>query len=247
MAHPDPTFPPLLTGKAVTAPKRPFATACEEAMAGSAGAGDIYWARNNRTLDFAIILEPEVSLNDALQVPYVVMVGFGDAFGVLAPPETGLHFLWPDRILVNGAEVGNVKIAVPNGFGGDDVPDWIVIGITVEVENDDRIEPGDRPDVTTLFEEGCAEITCQELLEASSRHILAWIHNWEQDGFRQVHDAWVGRAWGYDEDTTAEIIHKDRHYQGHVMGLDQTGSLLLKQNDETVSLDLKQTIQWIDG
>jgi len=63
----DPIFPPLLASRPVRAPNRPFENACNDAMQGKAGAGDVYWAQNTRVLDCAIVLEPEVPLAQALQ------------------------------------------------------------------------------------------------------------------------------------------------------------------------------------
>ncbi len=142
MQDTNPTFPPLLSSKPVRAPKRPFENACHDALQGTAEAGDVYWAKNNRMLDCAIVLEPEVPLAQALQMAYVVMVAFGDAFGAVAEAEVGLHYHWPDKFMINRAEVGRLRIAAPKGTKAGQVPDWVSFNIINEMQGEDEAEPG---------------------------------------------------------------------------------------------------------
>lgn len=239
----QPTFPPLLTGKPVTAPRRPFAVACGDVRGGKAGAGDVYYAQNTRIMDCAVVLEPEIPLRQSLQMPYVMQVGFGDAFGVLAEPETALYFHWPDRILVNSAEAGRLRLAAPGGVGLDDVPPWMVLNIVVEIEGEEGAEPGLNPERTNLREEGCIDITCAGLIESFCRHFLAWVHIWEEDGFRPVHDAWIGRAVGYEQPLEFKIDGQPP-VTGKVIGLDEAGALLVKPEQGAVTaLELDRIIE----
>jgi len=239
----NPTFPPLLTSKPVRAPKRPFEIACRDALQGKAEAGDVYWAKNNRVLDTAIVLEPEVPMAQALQMAYVVMVAFGDAFGAVAEAEVGLHYLWPDKFMVNRAEVGHLRIAAPNGTKAGEVPDWLIFNITIEMQGEADVEPGLNPHKTTLFDEGCGEITSVGLMESFCRHFLTWVHNWEEEGFRPVHDNWIARAIGHEE--IAEIKVNGETYTGKVMGVDEASQLLITEDGKNVeTLDLQHMIEW---
>ena len=54
MSLADPTFPPLLSGFAVSEGEDVFKTACTKASAGEAGAGDLFWSRSTSRFDVAV-------------------------------------------------------------------------------------------------------------------------------------------------------------------------------------------------
>ena len=78
MHMPDPTFPPLLTGHAVRGNEPAFETACARAAGGELGAGDVVWSRDTALIDLAVILEPDVPLETAVQMLPLAMVALGD-------------------------------------------------------------------------------------------------------------------------------------------------------------------------
>jgi hypothetical protein len=122
----DPQFPPLLEGHAVRAPKKPFAEACLLVRAGKVGAGDVVWSRNTGRAEFAVVLEPEVALERALQMGPLLMVALGDCLGSLCPPKVAIQYRWPRSILLNGAMAGEVRIAAPS-VPAAEVPAWLVV------------------------------------------------------------------------------------------------------------------------
>src|SRR5439155_633838 len=88
----DPQFPPLLKGRAVRAPVRPLAEACRLVQARKLGAGDVVWSRNTGRAEFAVVLEPEVGLERALQMGPLLMVALGDCLGSLCPPPVAIAY-----------------------------------------------------------------------------------------------------------------------------------------------------------
>jgi len=234
MHLPEPIFPPLLAGMPVKAPDQPFARACAEADAGRAGAGDVFWARATNRLDVAIVLEPDVILQQAMQMPFAAMVAFGDALGAIAPPELGVYYRWPGDIVVNGARAGFIRFAVPRDAGEDAVPRWLVIGITVTIRDDLAVsDPGLDDENTTLEEEGCGGITRTDLVESFCRHFLLWVHRWEEEGFRQITELWLDRTRQLSEDISVDGVI------GRLLGLDESGNLLVKPpHGKAVSLPI---------
>ncbi len=226
MHLPDPVFPPLLAGHAVKAPQRPFAYACRHVARGTLGAGDLVWSRDTGRAECAIILEPEVRLGTALQMNALVQVALADSLGALLPPAIGVHHRWPGTILVNGAECGEVQVAV-SAAERDLVPDWLVVGMRLRLVHDtpDK-EPGELPDQTALFEEGGGEITRSELLQSFSAHFLSWLNTWQDDGFRPVHDSWMARAEAGGK--AMAIEHNGTRQVVHVLGLDEEGGLIIR-------------------
>lgn len=229
----EPVFPPLLHGIAVAPGTDTAGIAVAAVMAGEAGAGDLYWSQSEDRLNMAVVLEPDVHLSRAAQVRHVLAVAFGDAFGAISPPEIGVHYRWPGDILVNGARAGAITLDVPAGLSADQVPPWMVLGLDVAITLDLSVEnPGELPDRTTLHEEGAGEITRTMLLESVSRHFLTWVDGWMNEGFKAVHENWLGRAMGSDQDVT--VCHAGTTVSGRVTGMDEEGNLLFTPADNPV-------------
>lgn len=243
MSQADPIFPPRLTGHEVHGGVSPFGTACADASAGRLGAGDVVWSRNTFYADLAIVLEPDVSLETALQMIPLATVACGDCLGALTPPQVAVTFEWPATIRVNGGRLGRIRAAAGNEeVDPGAIPDWLVIATKLRIRHDEKsAEPGHNPDITALSEEGCPKLTRTELIESYSRHFLTWLNNWQDDGFRAVHNAWLFRAQNVNEDIT--VMLGKRRIEGTFLGLDDCGNLLLKSGGETSSVHLSETLE----
>ncbi len=246
MHLPDPVFPPLLNGHAVRSPRRAFDAAVAGARQGELGAGDVVWGRTTRQLDCAVVLEPDVPPARAAEMIFIMLVAFGDSFGSLSPPEVALSFGWPTIIRLNGGRVGEVHAAMSAECDDLGSPRWMVVGLEVDLQapSGRAAEPGHTPEVTTLADEGCGEITRTELLESVSRHLLTWIHNWEVDGFQEVHASLLYRLEGYREDISVEIGGTTR--RGRFTGLDEHGNMLLETGEGSKLLEALWAIDMID-
>lgn len=229
-----PLLPPLLTGREVAAGADPMAAAVREAAAG-ADPGVFAFAGPGGRLRFAVTLAPEVPLQQAVQMGHALMIAAGDSIGALAPPKVAVEYRWPTTLLVNGAEAGRVLLAA-SGSDPAAVPDWLVVGLDLRLEPDPGVEPGERPEETSLFEEGSGPIPPARLLESMSRHFLSWLRRWEDDGFRPLHDAWSGRAETGMQVGDAAFI-----------GLDEDGRALLTDAAGTRAQSLVKQLQGIIG
>jgi biotin-(acetyl-CoA carboxylase) ligase len=231
MAPHRPTFPPLIKGHAVEAGKSPFNRAIKRARSGKLGAGDLLWSRDAARLDLALVLEPEVTAQRCGEMLFVAAVAFGDAAGAVIPPEVAITYRWPGAIEINGATAGSVRLMRSQGDAGD-VPDWLVLGLRVNIMPQSLDgEPGERLDTTTLWDEGCGEVTGTHLLESVVRHMVNWIHTWSEDGFRPVHELWWQRRsskTAFEAGLVAEV--------GTLLGLDENGNAMLKTSAETTVL-----------
>ena len=244
MHQPDPTFPPLLSGRPVKGAPGPFEEACAEAAGGSAGAGDVFWGRTTSELKLAIVLEPEVEAARSLQMAFALMVAFGDAFGAIGPPEVGVFYRWPLGFMVNAAQIGEARVALPAGAAPDEVPDRLVVGVNIKMRRDHLDEePGHDLAHTTLEDEGCGDLTRTELIESVCRHFLVWVHTWNDDGFKPVYEAWMARAAGREEEVTLKF--EGREHRGHFLGIDEEGNMLLRADDggETSALPLIAAVE----
>ncbi|QGG79270.1 hypothetical protein GH975_01300 [Litorivicinus lipolyticus] len=224
----SPLFPPLLRGEAVKPGVDPFAKAISRAVAG-VDSGSIFYSEAIDCLKAALVLAPEGNLTEAMQAVYVAQIGLAESLGALAPPEVPIHFVWPDRIKVNGALCGRVRFAAET-TEADSNPNWLVIGIDVPFLNT-RTEPGATPDQTTLHDEGCGEVTPMALLESWSKHTLLWLTYYINSGFERVHNEWRPRCDTLGHDTEYPL-------SGTLVGLDEDGHMLMRQGGMTQTLSL---------
>ena len=188
----NPILPPLLNG---TCTDEPFATAIERVRWRKSGAGDLFWSKREDIATLAIILEPEVSHTRSLEMLTLAMVALSDCLAVLLPPQVAVQFRNCNEITVNGGVAGNIKAAIAMTETETDIPDWIVLEITVGlIRRDGEPEPGTQPDITTLDEEGCEDCSLNRFIETFSRHFLSWLISWNDDGFTNVSRAWKFKA-----------------------------------------------------
>ena len=106
----------------------------------------------------------------------------------------------------------------------------MVLGVSVQVHGfPDDDSPGLRADRTALHEEGFGEVEALALLESFSRHFLAWMNTWQDDGFDQVCAAWLARASDYDGEVALTVAGEE--LAGIFTGIDGAGALLLGTED----------------
>lgn len=229
----EPQFPPLLRGQAVSGD--PLAAACATAAEGIEG-GTVYHDIRADRLRAAIVLAPEVPLAEAMTMLPVCAIGFQNAFGALSPPEVALHLDWDGGLRLNGGTCGRLRVAAmpPDP---DVVPDWMVIALDLALMPEPG-EPGDAPDRTCLYEEGCGEIDPVLLLEAWGRHMLVWLNRWQDDGRRPLHAEWIGLLHGVDE--TVVLAGQE----GTLLGVDDRfGALLRDADGQTRAIPLTALLQ----
>ncbi|MDU8942060.1 biotin/lipoate--protein ligase family protein [Ovoidimarina sediminis] len=233
---PEPSLPPLFSGEAATAP---FDAAIAAARDGT-DPGLITYNIPPDHLSAALVLAPEAPLEDAMAMILAAANGFADAFGALAPSEVACQFDWPGGLRINGARCGALRALASTGDPAAE-PDWLVVGLDVPFFAEAEREPGETPDRTTLWEEGCSEIEPLRLLESWSRHTLVWIHEWLDNGIPRLHRDWMGRAFSVGETVTVDLPTGTE--SGVFTGLDERGGLLLKQGEAMRLLPLSAMLE----
>lgn len=180
-------FPPLLNSHEMAADQNPAFVGLSGANDGRYSAGDVLWVRNHDTLDFAIVLEPDVDRLRSLEMIFVLMVALGDAIGAIAPPEVAITHYWPNTLLANDAEIGAVHAHLSESDGADGCPLFMVVAAKIAVRPKmDDMNPGLDENRTTLWDEGCGDLDAMQLLEATARHFMTWVHTWQEEGFQPV-------------------------------------------------------------
>lgn len=229
-----PSFPPLISGLAVTGATHPFDTARTMAVQGC-DAGLIVHNITANHLMAAFVMAPEVPLAEAMVMLPTCGIGLQNALGALAPPELAVHLEWAGGLRLNGASCGRLRAAASDTDPRVE-PDWLVIGLDLPLMQITE-RPGDQPDQTTLFDEGCAEVDPAHLLEAWARHTLVWINTWEEEGPRALHAEWQGLAWRMGEEITQNGL------TGTFIGVDERFGMLLRAGETTHLIPLSTVLE----
>lgn len=137
-------------------------------------------------LELAVILEPDRPAAACFPALPITMLAMADALAALGPPLKPIGFTWPDRLLLDGAEVGRARLALPKP-STEPLPAWLVVGVELRWHfAPDSDEPGRTPDRTALLEEGFGEVTLPEIVEAFARHLLHWVDRWQSEGLAEA-------------------------------------------------------------
>jgi len=232
------TFPPLFTGEAVSGSTDPFAKACAQAMIGC-DAGLLVHSITPDRIRAAIVFAPETPLEQAMIALIACGVGFQNGMGALAPPEVGVHFDWQGEIYVNGGRAGRLRVAASDA-DPEAEPDWLVVGLEVDLLPQGDVESGERPNDTCLMMEGCGDVSPIRLLEAWSRHTLVWLNDVEHDGPRALHEQWRGISKGIGEEITLALADTPT---GTFVGIDEQFGMLLKVGAETRLIPLSRCLE----
>jgi biotin-(acetyl-CoA carboxylase) ligase len=230
-----PTFPPLLTGVPLGARVDPFARAVAQAQGGEVEPGTVHYAETDRALRLAVTFAPETPLRHAMGVVLAVELGLADAIGALAPPEVAVHFTWPAGVKVNGAACGRIRAAASTTDPAAE-PDWLVVGVELDVSPEPGTETGRTPDRTWLHAEGCADVTVPALISSFARHMLVWVHSFMADGLGPAHAAWRAKCDTLEQDITEPQA-------GFFAGLDEHGGMLLRTGSGTRIIPLTTMLE----
>lgn len=230
-----PTFPPLMSGHALTGQDDPFEVARQKAVLGC-DAGLVVYNLGSDTMAAALVLAPEVSLAKAMAMLPACGLGFQNALGALAPPEVAVHLEWNGTIRINGARCGRLRTAASH-TDADRQPDWLVVGFDLRLWPPGG-DTGLTPEDTALYAEGCADVEAPELLAAWTRHTLHWISRWEAEGgTKALHGEWRGLVNNMGEDITQD------NKTGQFLGVDEDFGMLLRAGETTHLLPLTTLLE----
>ena len=224
-----PLLPPILTPIPVIKDVDVFAKAI--AVAGKSETGTVLYSENPEYVEVAIILSPEVPKIKCNQMLYIMMVASGDAIGALAPPEVAVTYAFPGFIFLNRGEAGLVKVEIAPSNDDQSIPDWMVVGLKLRLNNNIEINENEiNADVTSLADEGGGYVSRTRAIESLSRHFLAWVSQWEDEGFKPVTEVWNKRR----EETKVVTLKSGQEVSW--VGLDENGLAIVKSNAQELFL-----------
>jgi BirA family transcriptional regulator, biotin operon repressor / biotin---[acetyl-CoA-carboxylase] ligase len=231
----EPVLPPLYTATRLDSSSDPPHLVLLR-QAAEVQEGTLLWSAARGRLALALLLESEGSFEESAPVAIAAAVAIGDAIGALAPPVVAITNAWPDRVEVNGGLVGGVCLQSlePEAAGR------LILQVEVLISTATEYEPGERPDLTSLAEEGCGEITAVLLLESFSRHFLSCLHRWQEDGFAPLRLTWLAR--GPRPGVVIDVNIDDNTIRGRFKDLDSVGGLILDSDGVERRLSLVEAL-----
>ena len=225
----EPQLPPLLKPEKVSKDVDVFQKAISSST--QADTGTVFYSEKSDLVDIAILLNPEVSQKKCNQMIFVLTVAVGDAIGALAPPEVIVTNSFPGYIFLNKGEAGVVNFAIDNQKSDKDIPEWLILGLQLKIKETNQMnEDHPDPDLTSLETEGAGFISRTRLIESVSRHFLAWLNQWEDDGFAPVIKMWNQRI------ENDKVIEMSNGSIAKLLTIDENGVAVVEKNNEKVFL-----------
>jgi len=163
------------------------------ARAASEGAGTLVHVGRFDLAEFALVLEPEEPLSRSRLAFYAGMAALADVLVANAQPETLISIAWPGALMVNLGLVGGGRLAWPEGIAETEVPPWLVFGGMLRTSVMGAREPGFRPGITGLTEEGFENAEADELIASFTRHFMTALDAWQERGFGAVAESYLER------------------------------------------------------
>jgi BirA family biotin operon repressor/biotin-[acetyl-CoA-carboxylase] ligase len=224
----------------------PIARIAHEQTAGKGRAGKVWLSNPEDTLCFSLAhpfhKRPNELSGLSLAIGLAVIAGIATALGVSesALYQQGLRLKWPNDLLINNVKLGGILIE-----GGQTNPNshtWMVIGLGLNLRNADRmshrLEAQSSIGAVALDQlvpkQGAvpdAEFIWLKLLESFEKHIAAF----DQHGFAYFKNSWA--EWdAYEGQSVCISSTGTESIIGIAAGVDDTGALLLRQHDKTISI-----------
>ena len=168
------------------------AFAYAKAHAAELGAGTLVFVGRFDLSEFAVVLEPDEPLATARRAFYIAMSALADTLAAHAPPEKAVEFVWPDALRVDGGLVGGGQVAWSDG-AEDAPPAWMVFGAMIRTVSIGESEPGLRPLISALEEEGFDGLGASELAGNFTRHLMTSVDRWQEEGFDAIAKDYLSR------------------------------------------------------
>lgn len=172
------------------------------------GAGTVYHVGRFDLIECAVVFEPEEPLDAARRVVFAGMNALAETIAADALPERTLRFRYPSSIVFDDGLIGGVRLAVPDGTNGADVPDWLALGLMVRSGglNERGLAMGQT--ITTLEEAGFRDIDPLAFVARFCRHLLNEVDEWLSEGFASVGERYLARLDTHS-DAALRIIEKN--------------------------------------
>jgi BirA family biotin operon repressor/biotin-[acetyl-CoA-carboxylase] ligase len=188
------------------------------------GRGGRAWQAPQGNLNFSALLRPGRGFRHQGALSLLAGLALHDAVASVLPTEAALMLKWPNDLLLDGAKLAGILI--DSALATDGTPDWVVIGIGVNIAVAPVVE-GRR---TACVKDAGAVITPQALAAA----LAAGLDRWMAADEGAIRAAWLRRA--HAPGTIISVRTRDRLLEGAFLGLSPDGGLILDGHGAPISV-----------
>ena len=177
------------------------------------------WHCSPGDLHCGVLLRPDFDRDTAAELSLVGTLAIGQALGELAAAMTGLHYQWPNDVLLNGGRTAALWLDAP---ATGDPSEWLGLSFSVNVlehPEDDEIH------ATSLRAQETEQLDRAEILATISRYLLSGLNRWAEAGLAASLRTWRARL--YDIGDPVCIVLPDTELRGRPLGIDDDGALRL--------------------
>lgn len=219
----------------------PVARIAHKQTAGKGRAGRSWLANPEDSLCFSLAFPfkrtPAELSGLSLLVGLAVISGIAEACDLNESKlhELGLRLKWPNDLLLNNAKLAGILIEGGQAKAGDST--WMIIGVGINLRNTEKIEASlgnglkasslnqltdSMPDVEYLW---------LKLIASLEQHLAEF----DLHGFKPCMESWMKWDAYRDQAVCVSGAGKDAIY-GITKGVDESGALLLQQENKTIAI-----------
>lgn len=142
----------------------------------------------------SLLLRPQSNSKEIANLSFVAAVALHETFAEISGGGATIECDWPNDVLVGGTKIAGILLE--SSFSGNSAPDWVVIGIGVNLIGGPALE---QHAFVSLEEVGIKPVTPPAFLEKLALAMQDWLEIWQQNGFEPIRAAWLARAAGLGE------------------------------------------------
>ena len=219
----------------------PVARIAQKQTAGKGRAGRSWLANPKDSLCFSLAFPfkrtPAELSGLSLLVGLAVISGIAQACDLSESKlhELGLRLKWPNDLLLNNAKLAGILIEGGQAKAGDST--WMIIGVGINLRNAEKIEAnldnGFKVSSISQIADSLPDIEYLWLkLIASLEYHLT---EFDLHGFKPCMESWMKWDAYRDQAVCISGAGKDAIY-GITKGVDESGALLLQQENKTIAI-----------
>lgn len=224
----------------------PVARIAHKQTDGKGRAGRAWLAEPGNTLCFSLAYpfhcRPNQLSGLSLVIGLAVISGIAAALNLEEPSlhQLGLRLKWPNDLLLNNAKLGGILIE--GGQANPSAPTWMIIGVGLNLRHVDAINTalGDESSLKAAALEELMpkqnpipdmEFIWLKLIESFEKHLIEFNHH----GFTHFKDRWA--LWDAFQNQAVSISNSsNKPIFGISTGVDESGALLLQQNNTIITV-----------
>ena len=172
----------------------------------------------------SLILRPPAKTKEITNLSFVAAVALHQTLAELSGGQAVVECDWPNDVLVGGTKVAGILLE--SSFSGDSVPDWVVMGIGVNLFGGPELK---KHAFVSLAEVGIKSATPAHFLEKLAATMQGWLDIWLRDGFEPIRAAWLARAAGLGERIV--VRYGEEVARGTFADISDSGALILALPD----------------